>query len=33
MKNAECLKKMGAFANCLSNLAAALYADKGQNKQ
>lgn len=32
MKNAECLRKMGAYANCLSNLAAALYADDGKHK-
>jgi len=25
LKNAECLRKMGAYANCLSNFSAAFY--------
>ena len=29
LKNAECLKKMGAYANCLSNLSAAFYLAEG----
>lgn len=33
VKNADVLKKMGAYSNCLSNLASALYVDKGEFKK
>lgn len=33
IKNANCLRKVRAFANCLSNLAAALYIDKGEHRK